>query len=109
MGRRPIDFVAPRPAGRYDRRSVAEDDESLLRAVGAILRPLVRRLFARGVRYGRGEARLRELFVEPGEEELRRAGQSPTASAVSLLAGINRKAVRRMRSSEPGRTVRASA
>jgi len=84
-------------------------DASLLRAVTAVLRPLVRRLFAQGIRYGRVEAHLRELFVEVAEEELARAGQEPTASAVSVLAGINRKALRRMRASEPGRRVRASA
>jgi hypothetical protein len=84
-------------------------DVSLLRAVAAVLRPLVRRLFAQGIRYGRVEARLRELFVEIAEEELRKVGQAPTASAVSLLAGINRKALRRMRSNEPTRGIRASA
>jgi len=88
---------------------VDDADESLLRAVGAVLRPLVRRLVTRGIRYGRMETRLRELFVEIAEQELSRAGQPATASAVSLLSGINRKALRRMRSRESDRKVRASA
>lgn len=86
-----------------------EADEALLGAVAAVLRPLVRRLLARGIRSGRVEAHLRKLFVAIAEEELRRAGQPATASAVSLLSGINRKALRRMRLREPRRRVRASA
>src|SRR5882724_3790023 len=89
---------------------MAEDsDEALLEAARAVLRPIVRRLFARGVRYGRVEAGLRDLFLELAEEELASAGQPATTSAISLLSGINRKAVRRLRSPEGGGKPRASA
>src|SRR5690348_3716420 len=74
-----------------------------------MLRPLVRRLFARGVRYGRVESALRDLFIELAEEELEKAGQEATTSAVSLLSGINRKAIRRLRTPGAGGTPRASA
>lgn len=83
--------------------------EALLRAVRAILRPLVRRLFAHGIRYGRVEASLRKLFVEMAEAELTAAAQPITVSAVSLVSGINRKAVRRLRSSAPSGDLRTSA
>ena len=109
MGHHPISIAAPRVARYHALVPRPDADASLLRAVAAVLRPLVRRLFAQGIRHGRVEAHLRELFVEVAEEELRRAGQQPTASAVSVLAGINRKALRRMRASEPQRRVRASA
>ncbi len=105
-------------SGRVYDDDVAEDDadDALLDAVSRMLRPIVRRLFARGIRYGRVEARLRDAFLAIAEDELRRAGQSPTASALSLLSGINRKAVRRMRTTpavahrvaSPNRTQAAS-
>jgi len=86
-----------------------DSDEALLEAARAVLRPIVRRLFERGVRYGRVEAGLRDLFLQLAEEELEAAGQPATTSAVSLLSGINRKAVRRLRSPEKAAKPRGSA
>jgi uncharacterized protein DUF6502 len=81
----------------------AADD--LTRVAIGILRPLVKRLLARGVPFGEVEARLRELFVEVAERELALPGRRQTDSRVALLTGINRKEVRRIRSAErtPGR------
>jgi uncharacterized protein DUF6502 len=78
---------------------------NLARAAAGILRPLVKRLLAKGVPFGEVEARLRELFVEVAERELALPGRRQTDSRVSLLTGINRKEVRRIRSAErtPGR------
>src|SRR5712691_6954459 len=78
---------------------------NLARAAASILRPLVKRLLAKGVPFGEVEARLRELFVEVAERELALPGRRQTDSRVSLLTGINRKEVRRIRSAErpPGR------
>ena len=86
-----------------------DSDDALLEAARAVLRPIVRRLFARGIRYGRVEAGLRDLFLELAEQELASAGQAVTTSAISLVSGINRKAVRRLRSPEGGGNPRASA
>jgi uncharacterized protein DUF6502 len=73
----------------------------LLWAAARILRPLVARLLASGVPFGRLEKRLRELFVEVATKELALPGGRQTDSRVSLLTGINRKEVRRIRSAKP--------
>jgi Family of unknown function (DUF6502) len=74
--------------------------DELLWAAAQILRPLVKRLLARGVPFGRLEARLRKLFVDVAENDLALPGRRQTDSRVSLLTGINRKEVRRIRSVE---------
>ncbi len=74
--------------------------EELLWAVASILRPLVRQLLASGVPFGGLEARLRTLFVEVAEAEGARLGRRPTDSHIALVTGINRKEVRRLRSTE---------
>ena len=74
--------------------------ERLLWAAANTLQPFVKRLLARGIPFGRLEARLRELFVEVAEAELALPGRRQTDSRVSLLTGINRKEVRRIRSTE---------
>jgi hypothetical protein len=71
--------------------------DALVHAAAAALRPFVRRLLAAGVPFGRVEARLRELFVEVAERELAQPGATPNDSRVSILTGINRKEVRRIR------------
>src|SRR5690242_15801428 len=76
----------------------AADD--LIWAATRILRPLVKRLLAGGVPFGQLETRLRELFVEVAERELALPGRRQTDSRVSLLTGINRKVVRRLRAAE---------
>jgi hypothetical protein len=72
-------------------------EEALLRAAMAAMRPYVRRMLARGVTFGQVEARLRELFVEVAEHDRSLGGHAPTDSRVSILTGINRKEVRRIR------------
>ena len=74
--------------------------ERVIWAAAGTLRPLIKRLLARGVPFGRLEARLREVFVEVAETELELPGRRQTDSRVSLLTGINRKEVRRIRSVE---------
>ena len=74
--------------------------EALIWAAASILRPLVKRLLALGVPFGRLESRLRELFVEVAECELALPGRRQTDSRISLLTGINRKEVRRIRAAD---------
>jgi hypothetical protein len=75
--------------------------EGMIWAAASTLRPLVKRLLVSGVPFGRLEARLRELFVEVALADLALPGRRQTDSRVSLLTGINRKEVRRIRSAEP--------
>src|SRR5262245_53118209 len=79
---------------------MADVREGLVEAIAGMLRPLVKRLLAAGVPFGRVEARLRELFVEVAERELALPGRRQTDSRVALLTGINRKEVRRLRAAE---------
>jgi hypothetical protein len=51
-----------------------------------------------GVPFGALEARLRELFVEVAESDLALPGQRQTDSRITLVTGINRKEVKRIRS-----------
>ena len=64
------------------------------------MRPLVRRLLSLGVPFGQIELSLRELFVEVAEKDLAAPGQRQTDSRIALVTGINRKEVKRIRSSE---------
>jgi len=80
----------------------ADVGEALLRAAVAAMRPLARRMLARGVTFGRLEARLRELFVAVAERDFALPGRVQTDSRIALLTGINRKEVRRIRLAEPG-------
>lgn len=81
--------------------SSPETSRALLRASVSTLAPLVRRMISAGVRFGELERELRACFVRVAEEEeFRIPGKEQTHSRVSLLTGINRPEVRRIRSSE---------
>lgn len=77
-----------------------ELQEALIEAAVASLRPYVRRLLAVGVTFGRLEARLRELFVAIAESDFAQPSAAPTDSRLSILTGINRKEVRRIRAQD---------
>jgi hypothetical protein len=79
---------------------MADVREGLVEAIAGAVRPLVKRLLAAGVPFGRIEARLRELFVQVAESELALPGRRQTDSRVALVTGINRKEVRRIRSAD---------
>jgi hypothetical protein len=74
--------------------------DGLVGALIEMVRPVVKRLLALGVPFGRVEARLRELFVEMAELELALPGRRQTDSRIALVTGINRKEVRRIRSAD---------
>lgn len=75
-------------------------DQALVHAAAAAVRPYARRMLASGVTFGRLEAHLRELFVALAEQQCSAAGAPPTDSRVSILTGINRKEVRRIRAAD---------
>jgi len=74
-----------------------EIETGLLGAAVAAMRPYARRLLAAGVTFGQLESQLRELFVEVAEREIAASGAVPTDSRISIVTGINRKEVRRIR------------
>jgi len=78
-----------------------------MQAVVAAMRPYARRLLASGVPFGQLEARLRELFVEVAQREIVASGAQPTDSAISVLTGVNRKEVRRIRALDRSAAPRA--
>jgi hypothetical protein len=84
----------------------ADVERALLDAAVASMRPYVRRMLRCNVTFGRLESRLRELFVETAEKESSPTGTVPTDSGISIMTGINRKEVRRIRSLDRERAPR---
>ena len=76
--------------------------ERLIHAAAEAVRPFVKRLLAHGVPFGWVERRLRELFVEVAEAEFALPDRRPTDSRITVVTGINRKEVRRIRAAEGG-------
>lgn len=61
------------------------------------MRPLVRLMLRKGVTYTYFSDMLKGVFVEVAEQEFRLAEKPPTDSRISLLTGVHRKDVRRLR------------
>ncbi|WP_374545817.1 DUF6502 family protein [Rhodoblastus sp.] len=92
-----IETAAPPDAGR------------LQTPVARILRPLVRLFIRCGMTFPALCDLLRELYVNVAEHDFALAGKEQTDSRVSLLTGIHRKEVRRLRGAgAPVRLVPAS-
>ena len=70
---------------------------SLHAPLARLLRPLVRLLVARGITFPALTDLLRELYVNVAEYDFALPGKEQTDSRVSLLTGIHRKEVRRLR------------
>jgi hypothetical protein len=66
-------------------------------AVVRILRPLVRLFLRRGITFPALCVVLRELYVNVADHDFALSGKEQTDSRVSLLTGIHRKEVRRLR------------
>ncbi|MCK5663209.1 MAG: hypothetical protein KAI17_06965, partial [Thiotrichaceae bacterium] len=62
-----------------------------------ILKPLIKVLLRNGIAYGTFADIARKVYVDTGFEEARRQGQKQTVSNVSILTGINRKEVKRLK------------
>ena len=74
--------------------------ERLLKASLHLLRPLVQLLLRAGVTFPVFSDWLRVLFVDTAVAELQADGQPRTDSRVSLLTGVHRKEIRRLREME---------
>lgn len=74
---------------------------ALLGALRKILRPLVRTLIERGVSYPYFADFVKSIFVEVAESDFPVREKAPTLSRVSLLTGIHRREVKRVREEGP--------
>jgi hypothetical protein len=64
-----------------------------------ILKPLIRILLRNGVAYGTFADIARKIYVDCGFDEAKRSDQKQTVSNVSIITGINRKEVKRLKES----------
>jgi hypothetical protein len=77
--------------------------DALLRALRRPLRPLLRLLIRAGVTFPVFAEMLRGLYVETAAKDLSPDGRPPTDSRLTLLTGVHRKEIRRLREeAEPG-------
>lgn len=74
---------------------------SLLAAVRVLVRPLVRLLMARGVTCPMLANLLKEVYVDVASRDFGGDGGPPSDSRVTLLTGVHRKEVRRLRAQPP--------
>lgn len=70
---------------------------SLLQALRHVMRPLVRLMLRKGITYTFFSDMLKGIFVEVADKEFRLDEKAPTDSRVSLITGVHRKDVRRLR------------
>ncbi len=62
-----------------------------------VLKPLIRILLRNGIAYATFADTARKIYVDSGFDEAKRRQQKQTVSNVSILTGINRKEVKRLR------------
>lgn len=94
MTRRPIPSQQEAPGPAAERRAL--DPDGLLRAMTRLLRPMVRLLIRAGVTFPALSDLLRTLYVEVAQSELADP-VARTDSRISLLTGVHRKEIRRLR------------
>jgi hypothetical protein len=75
--------------------------EAFLAAVRRLMRPVVRQLLAHGVTHPAFSEMLREIYVEVAERDLALPHKRQTDSRVSLVTGLHRKEVARLRHAPP--------
>jgi hypothetical protein len=75
---------------------------ALLAAVRRVLLPLVRLLIRHGLTYPQLAELLKGIYVEAADTHFRLDSRRPTDSRISLLTGVHRKDVRRLRASPEG-------
>lgn len=74
---------------------------TLLRAVRHMLRPLVRMLIRNGITFPVLADLLRGLYVEVAANDLLTDAKARTDSRISLMTGVHRKEIRRLRAETP--------
>ena len=88
-----MDLPPPSPPAN----AAATPTPALLRALRHALRPLARVMIARGVTLPAVVEMLKSLLVEVADKEFGIGGKPPTDSRVSLVTGVHRKDVSRLR------------
>ena len=78
-------------------RPAAQPTAALLRATRRLLRPLVRLLMRCGVTFPVLADQLRVLYVDVAAHDLLRDPKAATDSRISLISGVHRKEIRRLR------------
>jgi hypothetical protein len=86
-----------------DGTTSSEHHRLLHRAMRSILRPLARVAVARGLPLSALNQILKDVLVDAAEAELKRRGEKPTQSRISVLSGVHRKDVRAFQSQTPER------
>lgn len=75
--------------------------EALMTPLGRLLRPLVRLAIRAGITFPVLEDLLRGLFVDVAQNDILPDAKSRTDSRISLLSGVHRKEIRRLRLEPP--------
>ena len=82
---------------RARRPAPSTPDADLIAAVELILRPLARLFLEQGLVFATAEELLKAAYVRVADAEYRLRDEPPTDSRVSVLSGVHRKDVRRLR------------
>jgi hypothetical protein len=82
---------------RIPRSTPVTPDAEFVAAVELILRPLARLFLEQGLVFGTAEELLKTAYVRVADAEYRLRDEPPTDSRVSVLSGVHRKDVRRLR------------
>ena len=103
--------MAPR---RSSKRKAPAPSNSLRDALRQLLRPLVRLLVEQGVPFGEFAELIKGVYVDVALRDFPLADKDPTDSRVTLLTGVHRKDVKRLReqprsSNDPPRAVALGA
>lgn len=77
-----------------------EPNAALVKALRRILRPLVKLLVSNQITYPYLSSLLKSIYVEVAESEFPVPGKKQTDSRVSLLTGVHRKDVKRLRAED---------
>ena len=78
-----------------------EPPKPIVTAITKLLRPLVGLLLEYGITYPWLNSLLKSVYVDVAEKEFKLPGKNQTDSRVSLLTGVHRKDVRRLRQTAP--------
>ena len=75
--------------------------QRLLAALRRVLRPLVRMLLQHGISFRQATNLLKQVYIEIAAEEIERGGGKVSASRLSLVTGIQRKAAKHLYENPP--------
>ena len=87
----------PQPTSALRGAAPGGPSPALVKALRKLLRPLVRLMLSHGITYPYLSDLLKGLFVEVAEGDFRLDAKPPTDSRVSLVSGLHRKDVSRLR------------